>query len=90
MQPWNADSIALFDYRDACTDRGHAADALMSRDERQLGLHRPITVRRVDICMAHSAKLRLHENFADTWVRDIPFPQNQRPFELLDHRDVHF
>ena len=90
MQPRNPDSIALFDYRDACTDRGHAADALVSRYEGQLRLNGPITVRRMDICMAHPAALRLHEDLADARRRDVPFAQNQWLFELFDHRDVHF
>ena len=89
VEPWHADAVALFDDRDAGADRGDAADGLMTRNERQLGLQRPVAGRGMKVGVAHAAGLGLDQDLARAGRRDIDLHAHQRLAELLDERSLH-
>ena len=71
IEPGHADAVALFDDRDAGADRGDAADGLMTRNERELGLERPVAGRGMKVGVAHTAGLGLDQYLAGAGRRDV-------------------
>ena len=89
VEPGHADAVAFFDDLDARADRGDTADGLMTRDERQLGLQRPVAGRGMKVGVAHAAGLGLDQDLAGAGCRDIDLPDHQRLAEMLDERGLH-
>jgi hypothetical protein len=66
VEPRYSDPVAFSNNLDTGPDRGNAADGLMTGNERQLWLQRPIACRRMEIRVAHAAGLGLDQDLART------------------------
>ena len=74
VEPGHADAVAFFDDRDARADGGDKSDGLMTRNERQLGLQRPVAMRGMKIGVAHAAGLGLDQDLARARETGCPTP----------------
>src|SRR5271154_3537703 len=89
LEPGNADAVAFLDNRDARTDRGNTADSLVTRDERELWLQRPIAGRGMKVGVAHATSFGLDQDLALARRRYINLHGNQRLAEMLDEGSLH-
>ena len=89
MQPRHADAVSFLHRGHASADRGDGADTFMTRDEGRVGLHRPVTVRRVQVRVADARGFDLYQDLALTNLRHRHLIDRQRLLELVDHRRFH-
>ena len=86
VEPGHADPVALLDDRDAGADRGDEADGLMARNERQLGLQRPVAGRGMEIGVADAAGLGLDQDLAGAGRWECPTPAAPAAFRTARRR----
>ena len=89
VEPGQTNPVAFLDDLDARSDGDHRPDALVSGNERERGLQRPIAVRGVQIGVADAAGLGLDDDLTGARSRNFPLPDDQRLSELLDDRRSH-
>jgi hypothetical protein len=63
VQPSDADVIAFLELRNAGADGCHDSGTLVTRNEGRYWLHRPITVRCVQIGVAYAGRHDFHQDF---------------------------
>jgi hypothetical protein len=61
----------------------------VARNKWESGLHRPVTVGRVEIGVTYSAGFGFHKYLVCSRRGNVPFHEFQRLSELLDNRSVH-
>jgi hypothetical protein len=83
VEPRDRDALAETRRRDAVSDRGDDADALVSRHERRGRLHRPVAVGRVDVGVAESRRLDVDDDLTGTRGGDRPLLDLQRAAEFV-------
>ncbi|MNV49904.1 hypothetical protein D3C71_1418770 [compost metagenome] len=89
IQPWDADPVALADMADAGAHRHHVADALVTGNERRVGLDRPVAVHRMQVGVAHATRFDLHQDVAGAGPRYLHFLDAQRLAEFADDSGLH-
>ena len=89
VQPRDADGVAFLEAGHAGADRRDDARAFVTRNERQLRLHRPIAVRRMEIRVADAARDDLDQHLAGPRCRDRHFLDRERLAEGADHGRFH-
>ena len=85
----HADAVALFHRCHARAQSNDDADGLVTRDEGQGGLERPIALGGVQVGVTDAAGLGLDQDLARAGGRDIPFLDLQRFLERRDHGALH-
>lgn len=68
-EPRDRDAVALTQRGDAAPHALNDADPLMPGDQRQLGLHRPVSVSRVDVGATEAARLDLDQHLSLSRLR---------------------
>jgi hypothetical protein len=84
IEPGDADAVAFPDVRDAGAHGGDMTDAFVTRDERRLGLHRPIAVRGMQVGVADAARRDPDEDLAGAGVRHGNLLDNEGLPEFTD------
>ncbi len=84
VKPGHADPVAFLHVPHACADGDDMAHALMARDERRLGLERPVAVGGVEVGVADAGRRYLDEDLSWAGRRHGDFFDCQRLAELMD------
>ena len=85
-KPRHRDAVANRDLGDAGPDVRDDADPLMTGDKRRRRLHRPVSVRGVDIGVTQSGSLDLDAHLAGLKLRPRHVLDRQRTIELMNDR----
>src|SRR5262249_36076766 len=89
VKPGHADPITLLDVCHSRADRGDIADPLVTRDERRLGLDRPIAIERMKVGMANARRGDLHQDFAGARRWNVHFLDLERLAEFPHYGGLH-
>ncbi len=89
VEPRNADPVALLHDRNARSNGRYQTDALMSRNEREFGFQRPVSMRGMEIGVAYAAGLRLNQDLPRPGSRNVPFPNHQGLSEFFNNCGLH-
>src|SRR5699024_5698606 len=89
-QPGVADHLADFDISDAGADLLHSPHTLMTRNERNLRLDRPVPLRGVQIGVAHTRGDEFDQRLSGTGFGDRIVSDDELLAEALDDCCFHF
>lgn len=88
-EPRQRDPVADVERRDALTEHLDAADALVPGNEREDRLDGPVTMSRVNVCVAQAACLDPHQHLTGSGLRALHLPDSQRGSVCLDDCSLH-